>query len=129
MNRLLNLAAPFAAALIVAACAQAQTAPAAPVAPAAQQQSILEHSSPAAGSTVSGPVDKLELWFNPPARLLEVKVSSSDKLAMPIMVHAVGEVGYYSLPLSGLGPGPYTVDWKASAAGQSHAGSFSFTVK
>ena len=126
MNRLLNIAMQLAAALLVAGCAQAQTAPAAP---AAQQQSILERSSPVAGSTVSAPVNKLELWFDPPARLLELKVTGSDGLAMPIMVHAVGEVGYYSLPLSGLGAGRYTVDWKASVAGQGHTGSFGFTVK
>ena len=45
-----------------------------------------------------------------------------------MMVTAVGEVRNYSLPLSGLGPGKYAVNWKAMAKGQNSQGSFSFTV-
>lgn len=118
----------------IAACAAAVGACAAkPITtpePAAQQASasILASSSPAAGATVQGPVNTLELHFNPPARLDEVTVSGPDGL-MPMMVHAVGEVAHYSLPLSGLDAGTYTVNWKASRAGETHQGSFAFTVK
>lgn len=48
---------------------------------------------------------------------------------MPIMVHAVGEVADYSIPLSGLGPGGYTVNWRATAQGRAYTGSLTFTVR
>jgi methionine-rich copper-binding protein CopC len=47
---------------------------------------------------------------------------------MPMMVHSVGEVRDYSIPLSGLAAGPYTVDWRATAHGREYRGRFSFTV-
>ena len=99
-------------------------------APAAQSDSasILERSKPRAGSTVAGPVNSLELHFNPPARLDGVTVTGPDG-TMPMMVHAVGEVADYSLPLSGLGSGTYTVAWKAFSRGQEARGTFAFTVK
>ena len=109
---------------LLGACAVAP-----PAAPAAAVQSILQSSTPAAGSTVRGPVDSLELRFAPPARLGELTVTGSDGLTMPMMVTAVGEVSRYSIPLSGLGPGTYTVKWQAIAAGTSHQGSFRFTVR
>lgn len=90
--------------------------------------SILAWSKPAAGSTVAAPVDELAFHFSPPARLGEVTVTGPDG-AMPMMVTAVGEVEHYSLPVSGLGPGRYTVDWKASSRGVDHNGSFSFVVR
>lgn len=100
--------------------------------PAAQQQSeelsILASSTPAADSTVAAPVNELKLRFNPPARLDEVTVTGPDG-TMPMMVHAVGETADYSLPLSGLGPGSYSVNWKATAAGRAYRGSFSFTAQ
>ena len=74
------------------------------------------------------PVAKIELWFNPRARLVELVVTGADGLTMPIMVTAVGEVGYYSIPASVLHEGSYTVSWRATAAGQSYAGSFQFVV-
>lgn len=90
--------------------------------------SILAWSRPAAGATVSGPVDELVFHFSPPARLGEVTVSGPEG-AMPMMVTAVGEVEHYSLPLSGLGPGRYTVEWRATARGVDHRGSFGFEVR
>lgn len=92
------------------------------------QSSILVGSTPAADSTVSSPVNQLRLRFNPPARLKEVTVIGPDGM-MPMMVDSVGEVADYSLPLSGLGPGNYVVNWKATAAGRAYDGSFAFTVK
>lgn len=100
----------------------------APAAVPATSGSILEMSIPAAGSTVQPPVNELMLHFNPPARLEEVTVSGPQG-TMPMMITPVGEVQHYSLPLSGLGPGPYTVAWRATAGGRTNQGSFGFTVR
>lgn len=48
---------------------------------------------------------------------------------MPMMVHAVGEVRDYSIPLPGLGPGHYVVNWKARSNSQDYQGSFPFTAR
>lgn len=90
--------------------------------------SILTSSEPAAGSVVQRPVDTIKLHFNPPARLVEITVSGPGG-TMPMMVTAVGEVSDYSLPVNDLGPGRYSVNWKATAAGQAYGGNFAFTVK
>ena len=116
--------AAFAAMSLLGACAAPP-----PAAPAARAQSILHSSTPADGATVQGPVNSLELHFSPPARLHELTVAGSDGLTMPVMVTAVGEVAHYSIPLSGLGPGAYRVDWRASSAGTEHRGALSFTVR
>ena len=92
------------------------------------QGSILVSSNPAAGSIVGEPVEALQLHFNPPARLKEVSVSGPDGI-MPTMVHAVGEVPDYSIPLSDLGPGAYTVNWRATAQEREYRGTFWFTVR
>ena len=130
-------AAASLAFLICAACAASSGEPVAeatnPAAgPASTEQpataTILASSKPAAGSTVSAPVDELVLHFSPPARLLEVTVAGPDG-TMPMMVTAVGEVEHYSLPLAGLGPGRYDVAWRASRGNVEHSGSFEFAVK
>jgi methionine-rich copper-binding protein CopC len=90
--------------------------------------SILEGSRPAAGSTVQGPVDELVLHFAPPARLDEVTVTGADG-TMPMMVHSAGETTDYSLPLSGLEPGAYRVDWRARIGSRQYGGSFEFSVR
>lgn len=90
--------------------------------------SILAWSTPAAGSTVSGPVDELVFHFTPPARLSEVIITGPDGTT-PMMVSAVGEVEHYSLPLGAEEPGNYTVAWRATAQGREHRGSFGFTVR
>ncbi|HKP33150.1 MAG TPA: copper resistance CopC family protein [Sphingomicrobium sp.] len=104
--------------------------PASSAAPATgqQQQSILVGSTPAAGSTVQARVTELKLRFDPPARLHELTVVG-DQATMPMMVTAVGEVPDYTIPLSGLGPGSYTINWRASARGKEYRGSFQFTVR
>jgi len=48
---------------------------------------------------------------------------------MPIMVHSLGETLDYSLPLSGLSEGIYTVSWRATSQGRGYQGNYSFTVK
>ena len=117
------LAVAFA---LAGGCAPPQAA--APAGSAGTEQSILARSNPAAGSTVQAPLNKLELWFNPPARLNEVTVTGPEG-TMPMMVTAVGEVEYYSLPTSVTQPGEYTVAWRASAAGQQYRGSFGFMLR
>ncbi|HEU4704437.1 MAG TPA: copper resistance CopC family protein [Sphingomicrobium sp.] len=121
--------APIAAIAAMAAIGALGGCAAAPPAAPAAARSILQGSVPADGSTVSGPVDSLQLQFSPPARLHELVVTGSDGLAMPVMVTAVGEVPAYSIPLPGLGPGAYTVEWRATAAGTEHRGSLRFTVR
>jgi methionine-rich copper-binding protein CopC len=111
--------------LITVACASAQTAQP-PLKPEAA--SILAKSEPEQGSTVPAPVTTLQLHFNSPVRLDEVTISGPDGL-MPMMVNAVGEVRDYSLPLAGLGPGAYSVNWKATRAGHEFRGSFTFTAR
>jgi methionine-rich copper-binding protein CopC len=95
---------------------------------AQRAESILVSSRPAAGSTVQGPVDALDLHFNPPARLDEIAVNGPDGL-MPVKVTAVGEVADYSVPLAGLGRGTYVVNWRATSSGRNYQGNFQFTVK
>lgn len=113
---------------LLVACAQ-QPQPSGPTGSAVTPaNSILAWSKPAAGSTISAPVNELALHFSPPARLGEVTVTGSDG-AMPMMVTAVGEVEHYSLPLPGLGPGRYLVDWRATAGGVEHRGSFAFQAR
>lgn len=92
------------------------------------QASVLADATPAPGSTVAAPVDRLVLRFSPPARLVEVTVTGPDG-TMPMMVTAVGEVPSYELPLAGLGAGEYRVNWRATVQQQPHEGSFSFTVR
>lgn len=128
--KLSSLHGPALVAAIVLSmgCSQTGAVEPAETAEAEAGQSILASSTPAAGSTVSGPVNELMLHFSPPARLAEVTVTGPDGM-MPMMLTPVGEVEHYSLPLSGLGAGTYTVDWRANAAGQEHRGRFSFTVR
>ena len=123
-----KMLAPLAGLGLLGACAPAPVA-APDVATTGAAQSILQSSTPGDGSVVRGPVDALVLRFSPPARLAEVTVTGSDGLTTPMMVTAVGEVPSYTIPLPGLGPGVYTVEWKATAAGAAHSGSVRFTVR
>jgi methionine-rich copper-binding protein CopC len=101
-----------------------------PPAPVAERQtaSILASSTPSAGATVRQSVDTIKLRFDPPARLDEIKVTGPAG-EMPVMVHSVGEVRDYSIPLSGLDPGAYTVVWRATAQGHEYRGAFTFAVR
>ena len=120
----------LAALVLSSACARQLPSAAAtvPAATANANESILAWAMPAAGSTVAAPVDELVLHFSPPARLDEVIVTGPEGM-MPMMVTAVGEVEHYSLPISDLGPGSYTVAWLATAQGREHRGSFAFQVR
>jgi methionine-rich copper-binding protein CopC len=125
MNARLLVLAIAASGALLAGC----VAPGARISAARQPAGfVLVSASPGAGSTVAAPVDNLRLHFNPPARLDEVTVSGAEGV-MPTMIHAAGEVADYSIPLSGLGPGAYSVTWRATSTGREHRGSFVFTVK
>lgn len=123
MNSPRLMLAALGACALTACAAPAATPPAASAA-----GSILERSSPAAGATLAAPLNTLILEFNPPARLDEVLVTGPDG-KMPMMVTAAGEQRRYSLPLAALGPGAYSVSWRASAGMQEYRGDFAFTVK
>jgi methionine-rich copper-binding protein CopC len=90
--------------------------------------SILKSSRPAAGSTVAASLDSLELHFDPPARLDEVMIDGAGG-TMPMMVHSVGEVADYSIPLPDLDAGRYNVNWRATVRGRQYRGAFAFTVQ
>lgn len=96
--------------------------------PPANATPLLASSVPGNGEVVRAPLNRLELHFSPPARLMEVTLSGPGGL-MPMMVTPVGETAHYSLPVSGLGPGAYTVDWRARAGTREDRGSFAFTVR
>jgi CopC domain len=125
-NHYAGLAAATLLSALTLGCSRQPVLPAAP--PLSAQDSILSDSNPGPGSIVPGPVNSLELHFTVPARLDEVTLSSQEGV-MPTMVHAIGEVPDYSIPLTDLGPGSYTVIWRASVGGQEHRGGFTFTVK
>lgn len=119
--------AALAVSTLAACTSQPGVSPvAAPAAVAAS--SILQRSTPAAGATVVRPVNALILDFGPPARLNEVIVTGPDG-AMPMMISAVGEQARYSVPLPALGPGAYSVSWRASVGAEEFRGDFAFTVK
>ena len=91
------------------------------------QSLLLVSSTPAAGSTVRGPVEELLFRFSTPVRLMEVIVAG-PKEAMPVMITPAGETEAYSIPVSDLETGSYSVSWRATSAGREFAGSFSFRV-
>ena len=95
---------------------------------AAPPSSILKTSYPANGATIATEVQELKLHFNPPARLLEVTVEGPSG-PMPMMITPAGESADYSLPLSGVGPGQYTVSWRATVGDAERSGTLTFRVK
>ena len=127
MPPLIRLVPAAIAALVLAASSGCAASP--PAAPTTQpSSSILASSTPASGSTVGDSIESLKLHFDPPARLDEVTVTGPGG-TMPMMVHAVGEVADYDLPLPSLKPGSYTVEWRAKSRGSEHEGRFDFTVR
>ncbi len=114
---------------IIAACSNATMPEADAAASAPAVQTLLASSLPADGATVAEPVSSLNLHFSRPARLGEVTVTSADGAVMTMMVTAVGEVRDYALPLSDLGPGRYSVEWKATSQGIDYQGSIRFAVR
>ena len=122
-SNLFRVAGALLALALNQACAA--TTPSATVATPA---TLLARSTPAAGSIVAAPVNKLMLRFARPVRLGEVVVEGPDGL-FPMMLTAAGEVADYLIPLPDLGPGSYTVRWKARVGGSNVAGSFAFAIR
>lgn len=85
-------------------------------------------SIPAAGSTVTGPVNQLVLDFDQPVALAEVLVKGPDGL-MPMMIGSAGAQKHFEIPVPGLLAGSYEVSWRASLNGIAKRGNFAFTVK
>lgn len=85
-------------------------------------------STPAAGSSVKGPLNQVILDFSAPVALGEVLVTGPDGV-MPMMLSPAGVQTHYSVPVPGLGEGSYTLAWKATLDGQPKNGSFAFTIK
>ncbi len=92
------------------------------------ETSVLARSAPADGSIVAGPVNRLQLVFTRPVRLLEVTLAGPDGLS-PMMITAAAETTEYSVPLPGLEKGYYRASWKASGAGRTYGGAIAFTVR
>ncbi|HEX6741605.1 MAG TPA: copper resistance protein CopC [Sphingomicrobium sp.] len=126
VQRVLVLTIILSGAPLASCAAQSSGTADAAVQPSAS--SILKASRPAAGSAVAASVDSLDLHFDPPARLDEVTLEG-DGGTMPMMVHSVGEVADYSIPLPGLDAGHYAVNWRATARGRQYRGAFTFTVR
>ncbi len=125
-----QLLLPLLCSLALAGCAPA-------VAPTPEEEgepapatSALARSSPPDGAVLSSPPESLTLTFAQPVRLVEVTVTGSDGLTMPMMVTPAGAQLRYSLPLSGLERSAYTVSWRALAEdGRSLSGNFRFTIR
>jgi len=85
-------------------------------------------TSPAAGSTVTGPLNQFLFDFDKPVALGEVLVTGPDG-AMPMMLSSAGKQTHFEVPLPGLMAGNYTVAWRASLDGIEKRGSLAFTIK
>ncbi|MGH6658191.1 MAG: copper resistance CopC family protein [Sphingomicrobium sp.] len=85
-------------------------------------------TTPAAGSSVQGPLNQVTLDFSAPVALTEVLITGPDGI-MPMMLSPAGVQARYSVPVPGLQEGRYTLAWKATLDGQPKSGSFAFTIK
>jgi methionine-rich copper-binding protein CopC len=124
-----GLAALLTVAALVPACAEraVEADPSAPAA-AAEAGARLLRSTPADGARLSQSPDALVLSYSRRVRLIEVIVQGSDGSEMPMMVTSAGEAETYSLPLSGLGAGSWTVRWRATSGGEPLSGTIKFTI-
>jgi methionine-rich copper-binding protein CopC len=90
----------------------------------------LQSSSPADGAHLSEAPKTLTLKFNEAAQLAVLKlVSGGTEIVVPVDRTAKASQSF-TLPLPGLPPGNYTVQWSAVAAGDGHVtkGSFAFSI-
>jgi methionine-rich copper-binding protein CopC len=87
-------------------------------------------SSPAANASVNEAPKTLTLKFNEPAQLAVLKLVSDGK-EIPVAVDkSAAPSQSFTLPLPGLAPGKYTVQWTAIAADDGHVtkGAFAFSI-
>lgn len=115
-------------AIALAGCTLGETIPS-PTTKQVSPNSVLQRSSPADGARVADPVQQIELWFEPPARLIELTVTDCDGLTIPTMITSIEPSSYYSVPLPDLSEGVYTVSWRATAGGEAYRGTFRFAVE
>lgn len=118
------------AALLLTACAQQPPGAVTPtmVEPATgNARALLVSSSPADGSTVTGPVSEVQLHFSRPVRLIELALTAPDGSVMPTMINSAGEQQHYRIPVSVDQPGRHRVDWRVSVSDGAVSGSFAFT--
>jgi copper resistance protein C len=90
----------------------------------------LQSSSPAANAQLTEAPTTLTLKFSEAAQLAVLKLVSDGK-EIPLPVDkAAAPTQTFSLPLPGLAPGKYTVQWTAVAADDGHItkGAFAFTI-
>ena len=100
------------------------------VAPPCMAHAKLQSSSPADGAHLSEAPKTLTLKFDEAAQLAVVKLASGSKeIAVPVDKTAEASQSF-TLPLPGLAPGNYTVQWTAVAAKDGHVtkGSFAFSI-
>jgi copper resistance protein C len=90
----------------------------------------LQSSSPAANALLSEAPKTLTLKFNEAAQLAALKlVGEGKEIALPVDKAAPPSQSF-NLPLPGLAPGKYTVQWTAVAADDGHVtkGTFAFSI-
>jgi copper resistance protein C len=102
-------------------------------APTAWAHSFPDQESPAAGATVASPPAQVTIKYDAPIEKLfdslrVLDASGQDKAAG---APQVSDDGYQlSVPVSALGPGEYTVQWRVVCIDTHHTeGSYTFTVK
>jgi methionine-rich copper-binding protein CopC len=101
--------------------------------PIAWAHSFPEQESPAAGETVAPPPARVTIKYDAPIEKLfdslrVLDAAGQDKAAGTPQVSADGYE--LSVPMSALGPGQYTVQWRVVCIDTHHTeGSYTFTVK
>jgi copper resistance protein C len=95
--------------------------------------SFPEQESPAAGETIAAPLTHVTIKYDAPIESLfdslrVLDAAGQDKAAGAPQVSADGYE--LSVPVSALGPGEYTVQWRVVCVDTHHTeGSYTFTVK
>jgi len=96
---------------------------------ASDSASLLEASIPADGARLTASPENLVLSFRTPVRLQEVTVLGSDGQTVPMMITAAGLSRSFSIPMPDLGPGSYSVRWRAlDERGSSQEGNLGFVI-
>jgi copper resistance protein C len=101
--------------------------------PAAWAHSFPEQETPAAGATVAAPLAQVTIKYDAPIEKLFDSLRVLDAAGQDKAAGApqVSDDGYeLSVPVSALGPGQYTVQWRVVCIDTHHTeGSYTFTVK
>ena len=98
----------------------------------AYAHAFLDHASPLVGSSVSAPPHEVRLWFT---QALEPKFSAAQLRSSAGGVIGTGRVDPGNpkeivIPVRGLAPGRYKVDWKVLSVDTHRTqGNFGFEIK